>query len=279
MAYDPDKPDRRSIRLRGYDYRRAGAYFVTICAQERQYLFGQVEDGAMRLNEAGRMVERWWHELERKFPGIETDAFVVMPNHIHGIIAITDANMRDADDVIDENAPVQADLDIRPPRIDDEPDARGDANDAARVDIIANINAGGYADPPLPNDFDDYEVHNAINENAPVGADLDIRPPRSDAEVGAGGVHSVANANDPRVRFNVSLSDIVQWFKIMTTNEYIRGVKQSGWRPFRKRVWQRSYYERIIRDDESLARIRDYIADNPVRWAEDDENLQKRTTP
>jgi REP element-mobilizing transposase RayT len=77
------------------------------------------------------------------------------------------------------------------------------------------------------------------------------------------------------VRFNVSLSDIVQWFKIMTTAEYIRGVKQSGWPPFRKRIWQRSYYERIIRDDEPLARIRHYIADNPARWAEDNETCRK----
>jgi hypothetical protein len=148
MTYDPDKHHRRSIRLRGYDYKRAGAYFVTICAQDRQYLFGQVEDGTMRMNEAGWMVERWWHELERKFPGIETDAFVVMPNHMHGIIVITDANMRDAGNVIDEDAPVGADLDIRPPRTGDETGAEGNANDAARVDIIANINAGGYADPP-----------------------------------------------------------------------------------------------------------------------------------
>ncbi len=58
----------------------------------------------------------------------------------------------------------------------------------------------------------------------------------------------------------------------MTTNEYIRGVKQSGWPPFNGRLWQRNYYEHIIRNDESLNRIRQYIADNPRRWAFDREN-------
>ncbi|MDZ7316107.1 MAG: hypothetical protein ONB24_08295 [candidate division KSB1 bacterium] len=64
----------------------------------------------------------------------------------------------------------------------------------------------------------------------------------------------------------------MQWFKTMTTNGYIRGVKQFDWPGFNGRLWQRNYYERIIRDDESLWRIRDYIRSNPVRWCEDREN-------
>src|SRR5205085_8146327 len=75
MPYDPDKHRRHSIRLRSYDYRRPGAYFVTICAQDRQCLFAEVRESEMYLNDAGRMVERWWRELNRKFPGVETDAF------------------------------------------------------------------------------------------------------------------------------------------------------------------------------------------------------------
>ena len=110
---------------------------------------------------------------------------------------------------------------------------------------------GGYADPPLRDDTDDSNATiNAFNTNV-----------------------------DAHARFNASLSDIIQWFKIMTTNEYIRGVKHSGWPPFRKRVWQRDYYERIIRGDEALVRIRQYIYNNPARWLEDAENPQKRMTP
>jgi putative transposase len=86
MKYDPEKYRRRSIRLKGYDYGQAGAYFVTVCTQGRACLFGNVAEGQMRLNDAGRMIERWWFELNRKFTTIETDEFVVMPNHVHGIV-------------------------------------------------------------------------------------------------------------------------------------------------------------------------------------------------
>ena len=86
MTYDPQKHHRRSIRLKGYDYSQAGAYFITIVAQARACLFGEVVDGEMRLNDAGRMV---WDDLPERFPGLELDAFGVMPNHVHGIIILT----------------------------------------------------------------------------------------------------------------------------------------------------------------------------------------------
>ena len=86
MVYDPQKHDRRSIRLRGYDYSQAGAYFVTICTQNRACLFGEITGGKMILNDAGRMVEKWYHELSNKFPDIRCDEYVVMPDHFHCII-------------------------------------------------------------------------------------------------------------------------------------------------------------------------------------------------
>lgn len=89
MKYDPEKHHRRSIRLKGYDYRQTGAYFVTICTQNRACLFCKVVDGEMRLNEAGQMVLAEWNVLPERFPMVELDAFVVMPNHTHGIIVIT----------------------------------------------------------------------------------------------------------------------------------------------------------------------------------------------
>ena len=61
----------------------------------------------------------------------------------------------------------------------------------------------------------------------------------------------------------------------MTTNEYIRGVKQPGWPPFRGRLWQRNYYEHIIPNEDSLDRIRQYITENPLRWHLDRENPQR----
>ena len=65
------------------------------------------------------------------------------------------------------------------------------------------------------------------------------------------------------------LQMIIQWFKTMTTNEYIRGVKKHGWTPFRNRLWQRNYYERIIRDDAEHRRIAEYITNNPMKWKDD----------
>ena len=84
--HDPRLPDRQSARLRGYDYATAGAYFVTICTQNPACLFGDEVNGEMALNLAGVVVEQWWHQIGNTFPTVVTDAFVVMPNHIHGIV-------------------------------------------------------------------------------------------------------------------------------------------------------------------------------------------------
>ena len=68
------------------------------------------------------------------------------------------------------------------------------------------------------------------------------------------------------------LHRVIQWFKTMTTNEYIRGVKQYGWVPFPGRLWQRNYYEHIVRNENEMSRIREYIRNNPVQWATDKDN-------
>src|SRR5512135_2910342 len=94
MKHDPDKHHRRSIRLKGYDYSQSGAYFVTICTQNRECLFGDIVDGKMRLNDAGRMIHRTWNDVPIKYPNIEIDEFIVMPNHVHGIIVICHDNCR-----------------------------------------------------------------------------------------------------------------------------------------------------------------------------------------
>jgi len=86
--YDLAVHHRRSIRLKGYDYAQAGAYFVTICTYDRKCFLGDVCDGEMQLNDAGRMVQSVWDELPARFPGLELDAFVMMPNHVHGIILV-----------------------------------------------------------------------------------------------------------------------------------------------------------------------------------------------
>ncbi len=92
MTFNPEKHHRQSIRIRGYDYTQAYAYFVTLCTHQRRCLFGQIVDGAMYLNCSGQFIQTCWKNLPNHFPFIELDVFVVMPNHIHGIIIITEKN-------------------------------------------------------------------------------------------------------------------------------------------------------------------------------------------
>ncbi len=189
MAYDPQKHNRRSIRLRGYDYSLPGKYFVTICVQQRRCLFGEIINGEMNLNDAGRMVEKWWQELARKFPLVDLDEHITMPNHFHGIIEIVDRRKREKDLFYEGKT----------------------------KDHIEQVMA------ELP------------EKSAP-------------------------------------LPQIVQWFKTMTTNEYIRGVKQLDWPRFEGKLWQRNYYEHIIFSFRSLQNIRQYIRANPVMWWFDRDN-------
>ena len=167
MKYNPEIHHRQSIRLKGYDYSVAGAYFVTICVQGREYLFGEISDGIMKLHDAGRMIETWWAKLPGNFKNVESDRYVIMPNHFHGIIVF-------------------------------------------------------------------------------VGADPRVCPVGEGAHMGA------------------PLQRVVQWFKTMTINAYIRGVKQSDWPPFPGRLWQRNYYERIIRDESELNAVRKYMPELPM---------------
>ena len=94
MTYNPKFHHRRSIRLKGYDYAQAGAYFITICCQDKACLFGKITNGEMSLNDAGRMVEKWYWELENKYPDKQCHDVVVMPNHFHCIIENVPMNSR-----------------------------------------------------------------------------------------------------------------------------------------------------------------------------------------
>src|SRR5208283_126523 len=88
--YRHGRHGRRSIRLKGYDYSEQGAYFVTICAKNRECLFGQIVDTTMRLSRSGKLIQRIWDELPNRYTNLDLDAFILMPNHLHGIIVLTD---------------------------------------------------------------------------------------------------------------------------------------------------------------------------------------------
>jgi REP element-mobilizing transposase RayT len=160
MRYNPDLQHRRAIRLAGYDYSRPGAYYVTICTATRECLFGEVTDYEMRLNGLGCFVQRHWLSLPVHYANVKLDSFIVMPNHIHGIIRIADVATK-----------------------------------------------------------------------------------------------------------GVPLSEIVRGFKTWTARR-INERRGSTGTP----LWQRDYYEHIIRDDADLRRIRQYIIENPANWKNDTEN-------
>ena len=88
MKRESQEPRRHSIRLNGFNYAEPGAYFVTIVTKDRSCLFGEIIDGQMKLNSAGAAVARWWLELTRGFTTLETDEFIVMPNHCHGLLSL-----------------------------------------------------------------------------------------------------------------------------------------------------------------------------------------------
>jgi len=90
MKYNPNIHHRRSIRLQGYDYTQPGVYFITICTHSRQCLFGEVVDGKMRLNALGNVARQCWLAIPEHFPHTALDEFIIMPNHVHGIIWIVD---------------------------------------------------------------------------------------------------------------------------------------------------------------------------------------------
>ncbi len=193
---DPEKRRRRSMRLHGYDYSQAGAYFLTICTADRRILFGEVVDHQMVLNEAGRIVTDEWLRSARIRPEIELDAWVVMPNHIHGILTIAD---------------VGSERDRR-----SRPDQRS---------LTTGVCLPGRGDRRV----------------APTGP-------------GPG-----------------SVGAIVAGFKSASAKR-INAFRGTGGEP----VWQRNYYEHVIRYEAVLNRIRQYIAENPARWAEDPENPARR---
>ena len=129
MSYDPNIHHRRSIRLKGYDYSQSGFYFITLCVQRRDYLFGEIVDHQMNLNDAGKMVEKWFHELGNKYPDIECGEYVVMPNHFHCIVENNgngNPNMKDKTGTTwKEGERVGADLRVCPLSINDHQGKKG----------------------------------------------------------------------------------------------------------------------------------------------------------
>jgi len=230
MVYNPRIHHRKSIRLKGYDYSQEGLYFITICVQNKKLLFGKIarpnpihgsadprvcpvrldsdqsipsnnSEPQLTLNDAGKMIEKWFQKLEDKFPDIKCDIFIVMPNHVHCIIV----------------------------------------NNGAANPILARANPINNG----PNLYRPFIIGKTSILNGSSNSDGFLIP----------GEH-----------LGSPLSSVMQWFKTMSTNEYIRGVKTLNWERFDGKLWQRNYWEHIIRDERSYNAIRKYILNNARNW-------------
>jgi REP element-mobilizing transposase RayT len=221
---------RKNIRLQGYDYARAGLYFLTVVVQNRLHLFGQVVNGKMILNDAGRMVEKWYREIENKYPDKRCREMVVMPNHIHCIIE----NMRT------DNVP-STDTNVWKMNTD---------THISGTDTHVGVPLRGHPE----------REHYTSDEHS----NDDQRSTIDDRY----GMHNK--------KYGATIGDVMDWFKTMTTNEYIRGVKNDGWRRFDDKLWQRNYYDHIIRDWQDDVRISTYIIDNPAKWERDKFNDEQQ---
>jgi putative transposase len=187
MKYNPLLHQRRSIRLAGYNYTQHGEYFVTILTHERECMLGSIENEEVMLTEIGKIVNEEWLRTPAVRKNVELDEFVIMPNHVHGIIIIQD-------------------------------DRKG-------VDAFV----GAYGNTPL------REI------DSPPGKTPFRSPSRT---IGA----------------------IIRGFKAASTKR-INALRRTPGAP----VWQRNYYEHVIRDEKDLEGVREYIAMNPSRWDVDDE--------
>ena len=207
-----DSPHRRSIRLTGYDYAWPGAYFLTVVTASRHCLFGEVATGEMHLNAFGQIAAQQWQRLPTRFACLELGAFVVMPNHVHGILILHDPCTGTAGRSDDNGVGISR----RAPTAGHHDDGRGTAGQS-----------------------DDNGIE--ISRRAPTQA-FGKPVPHS--------IPTIVRSYKSAVAYRIHL---------------VHGAAGTV-------VWQRNYYERIIRNQKEWERIHLYIDCNPVHWSQDEEN-------
>ncbi len=204
--YNPNIHHRRSIRLQGYDYSSEGLYFITICCHNKVCLFGHVVNAAMVLNEYGQVAFNEWMKTPEIRPNVELGEFIVMPNHIHGIIRITRRGELHSPNIESNSSDGRGVLDT--------PDYVGDSRGVLNTpDFMGECNSPQRYSPRLR------------GPSQTIGA-------------------------------------IVRGYKSAVT-------KQLNALGIGRKVWQRDYYEHIIRNEQSYYNISNYIVNNPAKWWED----------
>jgi putative transposase len=248
MKYDPRKHHRRSIRLPDYDYASPGAYFVTVCVRGGECLLGEIVAGEMRLSPYGRLAHAFWenvpaHFSDDAFTCVSVDAYVTMPNHIHAIIVIDDDTRRGA---------------VAAPSPSPTPTPRR-GDDLGRAGAV----------PAPPGGVDGWGQGGGqgvgVGRGDPGRGDLAPTSRRGDGPGwGDPGRGDPAPTGERTTIVRPTLGQIVGYYKYQTT-KMINQMRDMPGLPF----WQRNYWEHVIRDDRSLQHIREYIANNPARWEQD----------
>lgn len=252
---------RNSLRLKNFNYTKPCVYFITMCVNQHLCLFGEVNDRKLKLNAAGKMIAKVFTNLRKYYKGTVLDTYIVMPNHFHGII------------IIDHT--VGASLCGRPSKNILGNELNQQKNDCTKTKILmgqTHSKGRGYTDPEncvqTPNDrtlfFNNFFATNKFN---------DIYFGRHNwgrawsTKMGQAWSTKMGRARRPAPTHDqLSLGEIIGRFKSYTTTQYISGVKNNKWKPFYEKLWQRGYYDHIVKDKKELFAIRKYIVDNPLHW-------------
>ena len=230
MPYNSNIHHRRSIRLKRYDYTQRGAYFVTICTHQRNCLFGEIVDGEIKLNTNGEIARGSWLSIPRHFKNVELDEFVIMPNHLHGIIIIESSEVA------------------------------GEA--LANQDfsqLFSEVAGEALANQDFSQSFSEVAGEALANQDFSQQQNLSSQ---CFAPTVYTGETVKINGTKPQ-----SLAAITQNYKSVSTRQINRMNKAKG-----NVIWQRNYYEHIIRNEEALNNICEYIVNNPINWVKDQEN-------
>lgn len=240
-------PNRKSIRLASWNYAWQGFYFITICTKNMVHIFGEMQDGIMKLNSFGEIALREWIKTSEIRDNVILDEFVIMPNHMHGIIRIIDKG---------QNHYLMK--------------ANHLGNDIVRANRLENDIVRAYRDTPvLPNR--DMPTLPKSDLQAPGESNLLARskrnPPHSNKlEPNNPNGNQINNKFEKRSFRSPSkdLGAIIRGYKAAVTTNINKSRKVKG-----VPVWHRNYYEHIIRNEQSLNHIRFYIKSNPKKWDED----------
>lgn len=231
--FNPNFHHRKSIRLKGYDYTQAGLYFITICCNRQSHgnwispsstnnlhpsyfrnnkysPFGYVENGQMILNEIGQIAYNEWMKTKEIRKNVELDEFIVMPDHIHGIIRILSSG--------ELNSPIKHTNESNPP-----------INNPNELNLNELL---GECNPPIGNP-------NNSNLSKILG-----------------------ECNSPLRSPSQTIGAIIRGYKSSVTKQ----INNLGLQNIHDPIWQRNYYEHIIRNEKSFQQIKEYIKKNPAKW-------------